>query len=141
MIIGVTGSRSGMTEYQTNQLNKELRLDGLEKAHHGDCVGVDRQFNDLLENLYDNIFIIVHPPVKVTWRAFCRPRLGEVLKPKEYLLRNDDIVNAVDLLFVIPKDTEILPKGTRGSGTWYTYHYAQNQGVKTLIIWPDGSVT
>lgn len=138
MKIGITGTRQGMTTYQLSELKNRLGGGTITEAHHGDCIGADSQFHDAVLDFDPKAEIIIHPPNQNKYRAFCN--FGTVLKTRNYLKRNRDIVHCSDLLMVFPRETQILPKGTRGSGTWYTYHYAQDQGVKTLIVWPDGTV-
>ena len=59
-----------------------------------------------------------------------------VMKPKKYLDRNHDIVDASAEMLALPSG----PEKMRGSGTWATIRYARRTRVPLLICWPDGRV-
>ena len=126
---GFTGSREGMTQLQSDEVQRLIQLlDG--KFHHGDCVGADFQAHRFAE-LNDKLEIVIHPPVKTSLRAYCKN--GVVLPPKEYLKRNKDIVDACGWLIAAPKDR--VQKG----GTWWTINYARMTGTKVVVVYPDGT--
>ena len=128
--MGVTASREGIKQVQLDTFERYMKFIATKfkaEFHHGDCIGGDASAHDIVERL--NVPIVIHPPTIQTYRAF---RIGTViLTPKPYLDRNHDIVDAVDLLFVIPNG----PERTR-SGTWATYRYAQRKGKQTLVLKP-----
>lgn len=69
----------------------------------------------------------------------CRENSGVddvVLAPKTHFARNRDIVNAVDLLIVIPRGYAHQTIG----GTWYSHDYAVKQGKPIVVIWPNGEI-
>ena len=137
MKVGVTGSQKGWTPAQKVQfqdLIDELRV---EEFHHGDCIGVDEQAVAEVRREHGEV-IHTHPPINSTKRAMCG---GHLYAPKEYLDRNHDIVDSVDILIVVPATDEEIIR----SGTWATYRYAmkglQNGDVpvsKVVVIFPDG---
>ena len=128
----MTGSRHGITDdalssFQTFLLNNKTELI---EGHHGDCIGADTMFHkELIKN---NIRVVVHPPNIRTARSFCEGT--EVKKPKPYLFRNKEIVNASDILVAFPDcEQEIIR-----SGTWSTVRYARKKGKIIYIFLPNG---
>jgi hypothetical protein len=131
--IGVTGTRSGMTPAQKDQVEYWLDIepDGIE-LHHGDCVGVDAEVVDIARD--EDYEIICHPPVKDDLRAFCP--YNESREAKSYFARNRDIVDECDVLLVVPFQDSWQSSG----GTWYTHDYAIKVGKPLVIFYPDGTV-
>lgn len=142
MKIGFTGSSKVVTLVQEISL-KELLLrwklqsqvpPGFKlKAHHGDCIVADAIFHEICLTL--NIPLIGHPPIDEKKRAFCQG-FSEIWEPKEYLERNKDIVNEIDILIVAPDSYEEKLR----SGTWSTYRYAKKLHQKIYVIYPNGVV-
>jgi len=135
MRVGFTGTRKGCTKEQKETLEyliKCLRLKYPQlEFHHGDCIGADAEANDIVSK-FKSIPIHIHPPIISTHRA---NRAGfEIHEPKDYIIRNHDIVNSSDLLFATPKG---FNEETR-SGTWATIRYAKKMGKEICIIYPDG---
>ena len=128
MKIGVTGTREGANEYQLMELRRVLaELDGTE-FHHGDCEGVDAQACAIAQEL--GYKIVCHPPKSNYIRAFMP--YDESREPLDYLERDRNIVDACDVLLVLPLQNEWQPKG----GTWYTHDYAVKQDKPVSIIFP-----
>jgi hypothetical protein len=131
--IGITGTRRGWSAHQNYEVQDifERYWDEPDDIafHHGDCVGVDAQAHDLA--LGFKFETVIHPPISDRYRAFCD---GDYrMAPKPYLERNQDIVNAVSLLIVVPEGSEAdHPR----SGTWATYRMAVRAGVETVVILP-----
>lgn len=128
MKVGVTGTREGATEYQLNELRSVLSaLKGTE-FHHGDCRGVDVQAAEIAKAL--GYTIVCHPPKSTEEQGFFG---GDVMnEPAGYLQRDRAIVDACDVLLVVPKQMEWQPKG----GTWYTHDYAVKTSKPYNVIWP-----
>lgn len=135
MRIGFTGTQTGMTLAQyTAFANLIGRTDG--EFHHGLCLGADADAHKCVWEKQQHK-IIGHPPIKTGKRMWINPNEFHILHPpKDYLDRNRDIVDAVELMLATPKE---WLNQTR-SGTWYTIRYARRTNKRTLIIWPDGSV-
>ena len=128
MKIGFTGTQKGMTPVQKAEV--AFLITGENEFHHGDCVGADEQAHHIAE--IRKVPIVKHPSTNGKKRAFCKG--GKEVKPKPYLVRNRDIVNATDELVAAPSGPEVLR-----SGTWSTVRYALKQEKLVHIVMPDGS--
>lgn len=135
-IVGLTGTRNGLTQQQFVWLN--LALLGVDELHHGACIGADEAAHNLAAPWTD-MTIIIHPPEDE--RLMMDPskwlvRGGiHVMSPKPYHDRNRDIVNETQRMLALPDGPE-RPKG----GTWYTVRYAVEVGKPVTICYPDGEV-
>lgn len=120
MKIGFTGTQSGLSEPQQKTLRSLLAFLNqnqiIEEGHHGDCVGADCEFNAELVRL--GIPIVLHPPILESKRAFCDKfsSMKDVRPKRDYLDRNQRIVDEVDLVFSTPKSAV----EEKRSGTWFT---------------------
>lgn len=127
---GFTGTRNGMSTEQKNNVIKLLQKDIDDKkkieAHHGDCIGADKDFHNICTNL--KITVIIHPPDNDKLRAFCKS--DNVRNQLPYLDRNKNIVNETNILIACPvsKDEELR------SGTWMTIRYAKKINRPVLIF-------
>lgn len=140
MKLGFTGTRLGMDPDQYAKVY-ELVQEAIEiseargeafEAHHGDCVGADEEFHNIVLGFGSFASIIVHPPKDPKLRAYCQGDV--VLEPKEYKDRNQDIVNASDWVMGAPATTQ--PKG----GTWQTIQMGQTRGNLWKVVLPFGVV-
>ncbi len=135
MIIGFTGTQQGMTDNQASKVSSYLRYltkSASVEAHHGDCIGADKNFHDLC--LEFGIRTVIHPPTNQIKRAFCESDLVMLALP--YLERNHKIVESAERLIACPKEKfEVLR-----SGTWATVRFARKVGRIVVIIYPDGEV-
>lgn len=128
MIIGITGTREGMTDSQMLAVGRFL-LEHTGEFHHGDCVGVDVQAARIAQSL--NYLTVSHPPEDSSMRA---GHLSDtILAPLGYLERDREIVDSVEILMVVPKEKEWQSKG----GTWYTHDYAKKRGVPVVMFYPE----
>jgi hypothetical protein len=104
----------------------------IEEFHHGDCKGVDVQAAKIVQDRIGIDKIICHPPISNRHRAHFGG--GTILKPRRYLTRDHDIVDAVGLLIAVTWEyTEQLR-----SGTWATVRYAHRMCTPVLRIDPQG---
>lgn len=127
--LGFTGTRIGMSEFQNEaftDLIKQVHKSHLIEFHHGDCIGADADA-DAIARLY-NAKVIIHPPSNNTLRAHCTS--PHILSPKPYLIRNQNIVDACEILIAAPRTVHEILR----SGTWATIRYARHQGVKVKIL-------
>jgi hypothetical protein len=140
-IIGFTGTRKGMTLKQKEKFLEITKNIDIKEFHHGDCIGSDkdahyiiRSINTLIYKIHNKkIIIICHPPKYNKYRAHLNADI--VLKPKDYLDRNKDIVNISNILIATPHNKEQLR-----SGTWSTIRYARISHKDIFIIYPDGKI-
>jgi len=135
MKIGVTGTRSGMTVQQTdNVYNFVLKqhTNKKDELHHGDCVGVDVELAEIADGLGYNV--VCHPPEKTDLRAYHKS--NEIREPFSYFKRNRNIVDECDILLVIPYQDEWQSNG----GTWYTHDYANKKNKDIVIFFPNGQI-
>jgi hypothetical protein len=131
MKLGMTGNRNGISDEAKKVFLDFINNNEIKEAHHGDCLGADKDFHDIFNN--KNLRIIIHPPNDNKMRAFCKS--DNILQPKKFLDRNHDIVNNTDMLIAFPSTkNEILR-----SGTWATIRYARKQKKNILIVYPDGN--
>lgn len=128
MKIGITGTRSGMTDEQCEMLANFLKQAGSGEFHHGDCVGVDVEAATIAQDL--GFKTINHPPTKTDLRAYHKS--DEIREPKSYFARNRDIVNETECIIVIPFQTAHQSFG----GTWYTHDYAIKQSKPVHVFYP-----
>lgn len=139
MRIGFTGTQMGLTPAQAASLERYLIefvfvLSTRHEYHHGDCIGADAEFHDMVADGFDKV--IIHPPTNKSKRAFCVGETVEWREPRKYLKRNADIANECDLLIACPRTMNEEIK----SGTWHTIRTMRKLGKKVVIIWPDGSL-
>lgn len=120
MRVGFTGSRHGMGAVQENVVHDFLCQlytgRGMETAHHGDCMGADVAFHNCARSI--GWSMIGHPPANNILRAHCEFIYS--FPPKEYIIRNHDIVDICDVLIAAP----LTYKEESRSGTWATIRYA-----------------
>jgi hypothetical protein len=126
--IGFTGTQHGMNDTQIDKLASMLKEVNssfvITEAHHGDCIGADAEFHNLVRRINPNIKIIGHPGCdKNGERPKAANKECDELRPVlPYLDRNRVIVNSVDSMFVAPKE---MKEVKMFSGTWYTWRYAK----------------
>lgn len=136
MIVGFIGTRRGMNDRQKTVILDILRCEEFDEYHHGDCVGCDKMFHELVvavlrrKNLYPKDFIFIHPPTNFKIRAYCED--GTIYTALPYLERNRSIVDVCDLLIATPDKYESLNKAR--SSTWFTIRYAKKQEKDIIII-------
>ena len=131
----VTGTQLGATIEQLKQFERVVIATKHETFCHGDCIGVDAQAHDIVRRLRRDIGICIHPSNIEDKRAYCvgAKAISPVVHP---LKRNQIMVDAADLVIVIPKTHQ----EQRRSGTWATYRYAIKRGKRVMLIFPDGTV-
>lgn len=127
-IVGFTGTREEPSELQLKWLRDKLIELEARQLHHGDCVGADTAANAIAGEL--SIYRVVHPPINGSMRAFCEAE--EYRAPKDYDVRNHNIVLESEVLLALPPCPEILR-----SGTWSTVRFARRIGrcPDTEIMW------
>lgn len=133
MILGFTGTRHGMTDWQKVMLRWLLiKFDGID-FHHGDCIDADSEAHDIAMEC--GYCPIIHPPTNPALRAW-RKVPPHLMRPKRpYTTRNRNIVDAAQVVIAAP--AEMLE---RNGGTWSTVRYTRRVGKPLHVILPDGSV-
>lgn len=125
MIVGFTGSRLGMSDWQRHHLRVELHRAGATQLHHGDCIGSDKQAHEIGRQL--GLKVVGHPPSADGLRAFCD---CDELRPMEpYLVRNRSIVLESELVIGAPDAPPV-----RRSGTWNTIRLAVRMHVPVIVL-------
>ena len=132
-IVGVTGTREGVTAEQYATVTQLLQDLPYLELHHGDCIGSDAQICALATQL--GLKLIAHPPQDHRLRAYVPSHL--VLPTAPFLIRNHDIVDSSSALIATPKEMEEIMR----SGTWATIRYARKAGKKLYLVLPDGSLS
>ena len=136
MILGVTGTRFGMTHAQRLLVTFYIEkiTEELYELHHGLCKGVDIQVRDIVREVCPSVNVFARPgPDGDGWRGDALA-IETVLPGKGHFSRNRDIVDVCNLLLVIPKDNA----WQRFGGTWYTHDYAVKKSKPVVVVWPDG---
>lgn len=134
MIIGFTGTRRGFTIPQIVAFSNHVESLDITEFHHGDCKGADAEAHDTIRKIHPKAKIVIHPPINEKNRAFKQGDL--VLKSKEYMARNCDIVNSVSMMLCV---TKMLSEEQR-SGTWHAIRYTRTKGKPYTIFRPDGKI-
>lgn len=132
--IGFTGTRYGMSPEQRTRVMIEVgkRADGTVRGHHGDCVGADAEFHDIIR-AFGNHELVVHPPLNDSDRAW---RIGDESRPPlPYMKRNARIVSEADVMIAAPFEMDEQERG----GTWRTVQLARKAGRPLVIVWRDGT--
>ena len=131
MKIGITGTRSGMSDHQKQVVARFLQNSWIEGAefHHGDCVGVDVEAAEIAKSL--GYTVIAHPG---PGGELCAGHESDEVRPNySHFKRNRNIVDETDFLIVVPMQNEWQSKG----GTWYTHDYAFKHGKALVIFYPE----
>lgn len=107
-----------------------------DEAHHGDCIGSDAEFHDIVRDVSPASTILVRPPTNPKKRAW---KQGDfIFKPKPYMVRDDDIIAESHLMLATPYQFD---EQGRGSGTWAVIRHTRKAKKPLIIIWPDGTYT
>ena len=131
MITGFTGTRAGMNQAQKDLVRVFLEMHKPTAVIHGDCVGADKDFDDICAGL--GIVRYCCPCNLTAQRAFTDAVvLQDPIHPLE---RNWDIARRSDELFACPKEMRMVMR----SGTWATIRYARRVGKTVYIFYRDGS--
>lgn len=132
--IGFTGNRYGLTYDQKVQIISILDKYNNLIVSHGDCIGSDTDFHNLVMNYRNEhtnkiIKINIYPPNDAKLRAFNKGDL--IMEEKPYLQRNLDIIKNSSILIACPIDKN---KEQLRSGTWSTIRKARKQKLSIIIL-------
>lgn len=132
MQVGITGTRGGLPQAQREKLRQMLIDFDVKVLHQGDCIGVDAEAGAMAKEL--GILVVSHPPLNPKYRAFAPFDVEH--RPADYLIRNEHIVNAAQLLIGVPRNKHEVLR----SGTWACIRYARRVRKPIHIIYPDGNI-
>lgn len=139
---GQTGTRAGGTSLQLASVSWLWATHEITELHDGDCIGADAQLY-YLARVFGVTSLVIHPPVNSSNRAWCGVKSGDdqlatkILTAKPYFDRNRDVVDASEVMVVVPKESTEQHHG----GTWYTVNYARSVKKPLAIVWPNGHIT
>lgn len=137
--IGFTGTRWGMSVEQkkavADLVNELVNRDERFEAHHGDCIGADSQFHDIVD-VYPRRWIVGHPgPADDVGRQAGRLfdfRHG----PLPHMRRNRAIVDISTVMIATPFEDEEQKHG----GTWKTIGMTRRACRPLAIVLRAGDV-
>lgn len=131
MILGITGSRVGITAAQEAVFKQLWRTLEPSELHHGDCIGADEAVHNLsFVQAMGNI--ILHPCTIEKYRAYCASHQVFPLLPP--LDRNKVIVDTSDIMIAFPNENTPVLR----SGTWATIRECYKSETPVYIIFPNG---
>jgi hypothetical protein len=133
VIVGFTGTQTGMTPAQYTRLVTLLVELSPSIFVHGDCIGADAEAH--LAALDVGILIEIRPGDNDNKRAFSAGAT-KLHYPAANLYRNRAIVEQCDLILACPAERVERLR----SGTWTTVRAARKATRELIIIYPDGSV-
>lgn len=131
--LGFTGTSDAVTLAQKVGVAAFLESGQWSEFHHGVCIVADAMAHGLAVDR--GIPVVGHPPLNTMKMAILNGFL-RLEPPQEYMVRNQDIVDAVDVMLATPKEFEEQLR----SGTWSTIRKARRAGKPVWIILPDGRV-
>lgn len=123
-----TGTQIGMTDFQKNQVIEFLKNWEYNEFIHGNCIGADADFHELVRKYIKNSNIITLSVYKGKC-ANCKSDFN--LIRNDYLARNREMVKSADYIIGCPKTNYPTKRG----GTFYTLRYAQKENLNGLIFW------
>lgn len=135
MKVSFTGTRSGMSAWQKQQLEKFFtdHRGEISVLAHGACMGADVEAHYLARRILGkSVFIAVFPSTaKTRIRVLNFDFEAEPMKPLE---RDQEIVKlGCDVLLAAPLQmSEVL-----SSGTWSAVRYARKRHVPVQIMWRE----
>lgn len=139
MRIGITGTRYKPAFVQLEGLYNFLTqyYEPGSVIHQGCCTGFDESSVAIGSTI--GYKIIGHPPKNQIFltNKHILDMCHEMRTPKEYLARNQDIVDDCTLLIAAPAKKE---DDNPQSGTWQTVRYAKSIKRSLIILYNDGKV-
>lgn len=135
MIVGFTGSRTGITSRQSKWLNDFFDENDISRLLHGDCQGADEAADTIAMKHGVKRWAMPGTDAqgRMPYRAYCAAEY--IAEPRPYLVRNQDIVRLCELLIALPKSAERVR-----SGTWATIRYARTVNRTHIIVYPNGGI-
>jgi hypothetical protein len=141
-IVGFTGTQQGMNPVQAGRVIALLMELRPEVVVHGDCVGADADFDELMQSLKREgvaVRVEIRPGVdaqgKSPARAYTKTA-NTVHQAKPYMKRNEDIVRQCDVLIAAPAQDKMAVR----SGTWATVRRALKMQKPVYVVMRNGDV-
>jgi hypothetical protein len=128
-----SGRRDDLSDSQKIMVVNFIRLIKFKCAFHGDCIGADGQFHDLVRENRKKAWIEVYPSPYEAMRAFKEGDLThEAMKAAE---RDKYMINQGEILLAAPPTKQPVK-----SGTWANISFAETCETiqKIIVIAPDG---
>lgn len=134
--VGFSGTRQGLTPAQVTALG-DILANHIHptRVRHGRAKGADAELARIVRSMFPSCWIIAHP-CNLYWSQDVTAPADEVLTAEEPLVRNQHIVDGVDVMVICPQGMQEEQR----SGTWATYRYARKVGKPLWVVYPDGSV-
>ena len=135
MKVSFTGTRSGMSAWQKQQLEKFF-LDHRGEISvfvHGACIGADEEAHAIARKVFGkSLYIAIFPSTaKTRVDGLDAQYVAELMKPFE---RDQEIVKlGCDVLLAAPLQMGEVPR----SGTWSTIRYAKKKKVRVETMWRE----
>jgi len=125
--LGFTGTRNGLSYDQRRAIIRLLKAEPPDKAAHGDCIGADAEFHELVRELCPDCEIHVWPSLYEGLRAH---KKGDVMYEPGPAGDRDKLIVKFCNYFIgcPPTDFEV-----QRSGSWQTLRMARNRLNKGLI--------
>jgi hypothetical protein len=131
--LGFTGTRIGMSLKQKERLievfENWIKCPVEIHWHHGACEGADIESDVIARN--HGCIMHIHPSNHKLTRIHCEEPGDTVYREKPPLVRDHDIVEAIEVLYAAPKDEK---KEVQRSGTWATVRYARATGTRFYLL-------
>jgi hypothetical protein len=128
VLIAITGSREGLTDWQRAALTKALRRPTVTGIVHGDCVGADAEADAVAASL--GLPRWCYPSNAWLYRA--NTHATKLADPAPPLVRNEWIVRDGAAVVALPRPSS--------RGTWHAVRIAQRLGKALLVLGEAGVI-
>ena len=133
MILGFTGTRLGMNDFQMEAFKSFMDSGLYRVAVHGGCVGADHDFHKLCKAMGMEVHVRPGHSIKSPYDTTNRFDFSDadlIWPSRPYFSRNRDIVEQCDHLLGAPPCNKDPHKG----GSWFTLRYAKGRGTPSTIL-------
>lgn len=132
--LGFTGRREGVSLEQVGSLEELIKNTSFKVAVHGDCIGADAVFHDVVRKLKPDVKIEIYPALHPDFKANKHADLSHV--PMKALERDKIMANKVEFMIAMPSTNHEILR----SGTWATIRYSRKSNTvkRIIIINPNG---
>lgn len=128
MIVSITGSREGLTDWQRERLTAALKRPSITGIVHGDCVGADNDADTIAMGL--GLPRWAYPSNLYLYRAHTKLRGCDYLdEPRPPLERNRRIIEHGAACVALPR--------LSSRGTWHAIEIARSLGRPLWVLGED----